>query len=87
MRAAQQRTFIALDEWLGILVAIFLFERGSALFWPFTVIWAVAVYVISYPLHWGWWQMILARYRATSEVDERRCVVQERQVRPVGVPS
>lgn len=53
MRAVQQRTFIAIDEWLGIAVAIFLHETGSSLFWPFVVLWAVAVYAISYP--WYWW--------------------------------
>lgn len=52
MKDSTQRAFIALDEWLGIFTSIYLFETSSKLFWIFCPLWAVAVYAISYPLHW-----------------------------------
>lgn len=52
MKARHQRAFIALDEWLGILVAVYLHSTGSSLFWYFVIPWAIAIYAISYPLHW-----------------------------------
>ena len=64
MRAVHQRIFIAIDEWVGILILIHLHTASSTLFWPFGVTWAVAVYVISYPWYWGWWQLLLAKWRA-----------------------
>lgn len=66
MRDLHQRTFIALDEWLGIFTAIYLHERGSSLFWPFVVLWALAVYVISYPWYWGWWPRL---FNAATKAD------------------
>lgn len=53
MTQTQARVFIALDEWIGILVALRLY--GGGLFWPFVVPWAIAVYAISYPLYWRRW--------------------------------
>lgn len=52
MKDSTQRAFIALDEWLGIFTSIYLFEIGSRLFWIFWPLWAVAVYVLSYPFYW-----------------------------------
>jgi len=52
MTALHARLIIALDEWLGMLIAIRLHETGSSLFWPFTITWAIAIYGISYPLYW-----------------------------------
>lgn len=55
MRDTHQRLFIALDEWLGVFVSIFLFEINSKLFWWFVIPWAIAVYLVSYPWYWGWY--------------------------------
>jgi hypothetical protein len=50
----QQRLIIALDEWPGILLCIYLRSTHSPIFWWFAIPWAIAVYGISYPLYWWW---------------------------------
>lgn len=52
MTTAQQRAFIALDEWLGIVTLIYLWQSARELFWIVLPAWVIAVYVISYPLLW-----------------------------------
>lgn len=52
MKESTQRTFIALDEWLGMIILIYLFEADSVLFWVMLPLWVVAVYGISYPFYW-----------------------------------
>jgi hypothetical protein len=46
------RAFIALDEWVGMLLLVYLHRVDSPLFWVVLPLWVVAVYVISYPLYW-----------------------------------
>lgn len=54
MTPVQRRLFIALDEWLGIVVLLWMHRTHDGLFWPALVFWAVSVYAISYP--WHWWK-------------------------------
>jgi hypothetical protein len=54
MTKFQQRAFIALDEWLGIALLVYLHRTGDSAFWPVLVAWLFCVYIISYPSHWGW---------------------------------
>ncbi len=48
----QRRAFIALDEWVGMLLLVYLHRADRALFWYVLPAWLVAVYAISYPLYW-----------------------------------
>ena len=50
MSPTARRAFIALDEWLGVLLLLWL--RGKPEFWPAFAGWFVAVYCVSYPCHW-----------------------------------
>lgn len=52
MKAVHRRIFIALDEWLGAGLNVYLYTTASPAFWYVFIFWAVAVYAISYPLHW-----------------------------------
>lgn len=52
MKEKHQRAFIFGDEWIGMLLSVFLYERGSFLFWIVCPLWLIAVYGISYPLYW-----------------------------------
>lgn len=63
MRDLHQRTFIALDEWLGIFLLVYLDRVGSRLLWPFAITWAIAVYLVSYPWYWGWWAKLITWWR------------------------
>lgn len=53
MSPLARRAFIAIDEWLGIFLCVYLWRVEDyvalAVFAPLFV---VAVYVISYPSHW-----------------------------------
>lgn len=48
----QARAFIALDEWLGIFTAVYLYEHNNPMFGPFVIAWAVFVYGLSYLPYW-----------------------------------
>lgn len=52
MQPSTQRAFIALDEWLGMLLSVYLFQTSSSLFWFVCPLWIIAVYGISYPFYW-----------------------------------
>ena len=51
MKPIYQRLIIALDEWLGMLLLVYLHSHDRGLFWVVLPIWIVAVYLISYPLY------------------------------------
>ncbi len=51
-RPIYSRIFIAIDEWLGIFVLLYLHKYDPSLFFPFLIGWAIMVYVVSYPWHW-----------------------------------
>lgn len=52
MTPLERRIFIYLDEWLGVALLLFLHCKHDPFFWWVLPIWAVAIYGISYPLHW-----------------------------------
>jgi hypothetical protein len=52
MTQLQARIIIAVDEWLGIALCVFLHERGSSAFWPVFVAFVVLVYGFSYVPYW-----------------------------------
>lgn len=52
MTPFQRRLFILLDEWLGVLLLYHLRSSHDPFFWPVLAVWVVAVYFVSYPLHW-----------------------------------
>ncbi len=52
MKARHQRLFIAVDEWLGAALCLYLWKTQDQLFWPVLIIWVVMIYGISYPWYW-----------------------------------
>lgn len=47
-----RRAWIALDEWLGAALLLYLWRTHDPAFWPVLAWWALCVYGVSYPLHW-----------------------------------
>lgn len=52
MTPLQRRLFILVDEWLGIALCLYLWKTHDVLFPYVLTMFLVAVYGISYPLHW-----------------------------------
>jgi hypothetical protein len=53
MSPFQRRLFVAVDEWLGILLCLYLWRTNDPAFWWVFGTFVTMVYVISYP--WLWW--------------------------------
>lgn len=60
MTALQARIFIAIDEWLGAGVLLYLKAVHDPSFRVVLVFWIVATYVVAYPSYWWrfdrWWK-------------------------------
>lgn len=52
MTLFQRRLFVFADEWLGIVLCVYLWKTNDPAFWPVFVAFVVLVYVVSYPLLW-----------------------------------
>jgi len=52
MSPVARRVFIAIDEWLWIWTSMYIARSAPEFFWAFFAAGFVAVYCISYPLHW-----------------------------------
>jgi hypothetical protein len=63
MTAFQRRLFILFDEWIGAVLVLYLWRTGDKLFLPVFIFWGIAIYGISYPLHWYY------QYRERKPVD------------------
>lgn len=48
----QHRLFIFLDEWLGIILWIYLYEKGDKAFVIVFPAWIIMVYGIAYRSYW-----------------------------------
>ncbi len=49
----QHRLFIFADEWLGVLLLLYLYgHAGRDTFVIVFFIWAIAIYGVSYPFYW-----------------------------------
>jgi hypothetical protein len=55
MSKIHQRIFIAVDEWLGAVLCVYLWHAHREAFWTVFMFWAFCVYVIAYPSYFGWW--------------------------------
>ena len=55
-----RRIFIAVDEWLGIVLLMYLHATESPVFWRVFVCWALGVYAFGYIPYWlrydRWWK-------------------------------
>jgi hypothetical protein len=51
MTPFQRRVFILIDEWLGILLCVYLWRTHDSAFWTVFIMWTSVVYGCSYPLH------------------------------------
>jgi len=53
----QHRLFIFADEWLGILLLVYLYGHVRKDFFVVVfIVWAIAIYAVSYPLYWMTWR-------------------------------
>jgi hypothetical protein len=59
--------FILADEWLGVVLCLYLWKTEDRAFWPVLITWAVLVYAISYPWYW-----LSYRQRSAEEMSLRR---------------
>jgi len=53
MTLLQRRLIVAMDEWLGVFLLVYLHSVRSEWFWPAFIFWFITVYVISYPGYWA----------------------------------
>src|SRR5689334_12271099 len=73
MTQTQARAFIALDEWLGIGLLFLIYTYQRECFWYFACIWAVCIYVISYPLYWYEYYFCSAHATLDPKNDRSNC--------------